>query len=93
MGYLDDKTMVGSLKFMETLELAVEMRESSYAEPGGRLGFDICPYTKEGVSAVRRSVEQWRFTNGWPRRSIPPNCGGHAPLTTRYGHTSWSTPR
>lgn len=59
-GYLDDKTMVGSLKFMETLELAVEMRESSYAESGGRLGFDIYPYTEEGVSAIRRSVEQWR---------------------------------
>jgi xylose isomerase len=59
-GLLDDKTMVGSLKFMETLELAVEMRESSYARSGGRLGFDIYPYTEEGVSAVRRSVEQWR---------------------------------
>lgn len=45
---------------METLELAVQMRESSYAESGGRLGFDIYPYTEEGVSAVRRSVEQWR---------------------------------
>jgi xylose isomerase len=59
-GYLDDKTMVGSLRFMETLELAVQMRESSYAGSGGRLGFDIYPYTEEGVSAVRRSVEQWR---------------------------------
>ena len=59
-GYLDDKTMVGSLRFMETLELAVEMRQSSYPESGGRLGFDIYPYTEEGVSAVRRSVEQWR---------------------------------
>ncbi|MGO8959062.1 MAG: TIM barrel protein [Streptosporangiaceae bacterium] len=59
-GFLDDKTMVGSLNFMETLELAVEMRDSSYAESGGRLGFDIYPYTEEGVSAVRRSVEQWR---------------------------------
>jgi len=59
-GYLDDKTMVGSLRFMETLELAVQMRESSYAESGGRLGIDIYPYTEEGVSAVRRSVEQWR---------------------------------
>jgi xylose isomerase len=59
-GTLDDKTMVGSLSFMETLELAVQMRESSYASSGGRLGFDIYPYTEEGVSAVRRSVEQWR---------------------------------
>jgi xylose isomerase len=59
-GYLDDKTMVGSLKFMETLEVAVQLRESSYASSGGRLGIDIYPYTEEGVAAVRRSVEQWR---------------------------------
>jgi xylose isomerase len=59
-GSLDDKTMVGSLSFMETLEIAVQMRESSYAESGGRLGIDIYPYTEEGVAAVRRSVEQWR---------------------------------
>jgi xylose isomerase len=59
-GVLDDKTMVGSLKFMETLELAVAMRSSSYSARGGRLGFDIYPYTEDGVAAVRRSVEQWR---------------------------------
>ena len=59
-GYLDDKTMVGSLRFMETLELAVQLRESSYERSGGRLGIDIYPYTEDGVSAVRRSVEQWR---------------------------------
>ncbi|MGA3354719.1 MAG: TIM barrel protein [Acidimicrobiales bacterium] len=59
-GVLDDKTMVGSLKFMETLELAVAMRSSSYSAKGGRLGFDIYPYTEDGVAAVRRSVEQWR---------------------------------
>jgi xylose isomerase len=59
-GYLDDKTMVGSLKFIETLEAAVWLRESSYARSGGRLGIDIYPYTEDGVAAVRRSVEQWR---------------------------------
>ena len=59
-GTLDDKTMVGSLKFMETLELAIAMRGSTYSEHDGRLGFDIYPYTEDGVAAVRRSVEQWR---------------------------------
>jgi len=59
-GTFDDKTMVGSLNFMETLELAVQLRSSKYAEAGGRLGFDIYPYTEDGVAAVRRSVEQWR---------------------------------
>src|SRR5258708_20373624 len=59
-GYLDDKTMVGSLKFMETLELAIQLRGSSYARDGGRLGMDIYPYTEDGIAAVRRGVEQWR---------------------------------
>jgi len=59
-GVHDDKTVVGALRFMETLELAFELRESSYAAAGGRLGFDLYPYTEDDLGAVRRSVEQWR---------------------------------
>lgn len=59
-GILDDKTMVGSLKFMESLELAYHLSTSGYAQSGGRLGFDIYPYTEDGIAAVRQSVEQWR---------------------------------
>jgi xylose isomerase len=59
-GTFDDKTMVGSLKFIETLELAHLLRSSGYVRSGGRLGFDLYPYTEDGISAVRRSVEQWR---------------------------------
>ncbi|MBV9169011.1 MAG: sugar phosphate isomerase/epimerase [Chloroflexi bacterium] len=58
-GTLDDKTMVGSLKFIETLELAHYLRSSSYESSGGRLGLDLYPYTEDGIAAVRRSVEQW----------------------------------
>lgn len=59
-GTFDDKNIVGSLKFMETLELAYQLRSSSYAANGGRLGFDLYPYTEDPIAAVRRSVEQWR---------------------------------
>jgi xylose isomerase len=60
-GTFDDDNMVGTIRFMETLELAVELRRSGYADGGGRLGFDLYPYTEDAVAAVARSVRQWRF--------------------------------
>jgi xylose isomerase len=60
-GTFDDDNMVGATAFMETLELAVELRRAGYGEHGERLGFDLYPYTEDAVGAVRRSVEQWRF--------------------------------
>jgi xylose isomerase len=60
-GTFDDDNMVGATAFMETLELAVELRRAGYGESGERLGFDLYPYTEDAVAAVRRSVEQWRF--------------------------------
>jgi xylose isomerase len=60
-GTFDDDNMVGATAFMETLELAVELRRAGYGEHGERLGFDLYPYTEDGVAAVRRSVLQWRF--------------------------------
>jgi len=60
-GTFDDDNMVGATAFMETLELAVELRRCGYGERGERLGFDLYPYTEDAVGAVRRSVEQWRF--------------------------------
>jgi xylose isomerase len=60
-GTFDDDNMVGTTAFMETLELAVELRRAGYGENGERLGFDLYPYTEDAVAAVRRSVEQWRF--------------------------------
>ncbi|HET7046067.1 MAG TPA: hypothetical protein VFI37_14555, partial [Gaiellaceae bacterium] len=47
--------------FMETLELALELRRAGYGSNGERLGFDLYPYTEDQVAAVKRSVEQWRF--------------------------------
>ncbi len=53
--------MVGATAFMETLELAVELRRAGYGDNGERLGFDLYPYTEDAVGAVKRSILQWNF--------------------------------
>jgi xylose isomerase len=63
-GTFDDDNMVGATAFMETLELALELRRARYGENGERLGFDLYPYTEDAVGAVERSVLQWRFIDG-----------------------------
>ncbi len=63
-GTFDDDNMVGATAFMETLELAVELRRAGYGTNGERLGFDLYPYTEDAVAAVKRSVLQWRFIDG-----------------------------
>jgi len=62
-GTFDDDNMVGATAFMETLELALELRRAGYGQDGDerRLGFDLYPYTEDQVAAVKRSVMQWRF--------------------------------
>jgi xylose isomerase len=60
-GSFDDDNMVGATAFMETLELALELRRARYGESGERLGFDLYPYTEDAIAAVARSVAQWRF--------------------------------
>jgi len=67
-GTFDDDNMVGATAFMETLELAVELRRAGYGEKGERLGFDLYPYTEDAVAAVRRSVLQWRFIDSVAER-------------------------
>jgi xylose isomerase len=63
-GTFDDDNMVGATAFMETLELAVELRRAGYGDSGERLGFDLYPYTEDAVGAVKRSVLHWRFIDG-----------------------------
>jgi xylose isomerase len=60
-GTFDDDNVVGATAFMETLELALELRRAGYGSGGERLGFDLYPYTEDQVAAVRRSVLNWRF--------------------------------
>jgi xylose isomerase len=60
-GTFDDDNMVGATAFMETVELALELRRAGYGSGGERLGFDLFPYTEDQVKAVERSVRQWRF--------------------------------
>ncbi len=67
-GIFDDDNMVGTTAFMETLELALELRRAGYGLNGERLGFDLYPYTEDAVEAVRRSVLQWRFIDSVAQR-------------------------
>jgi xylose isomerase len=60
-GITDDDNMVGATAFIETVELALELRRAGYGDNGERLGFDLYPYTEDQVAAVRRSVEHWHF--------------------------------
>jgi xylose isomerase len=60
-GITDDDNIVGATAFMETLELALELRRCGYGSSGERLGFDLYPYTEDQVGAVKRSVLQWQF--------------------------------
>jgi xylose isomerase len=65
-GTFDDDNMVGATTFMETMELALELRRAGYGRDGDDrwLGFDLYPYTEDQVAAVKRSVLQWRFIDG-----------------------------
>jgi xylose isomerase len=65
-GTFDDDNMVGATAFMETIELAIELRRAGYGQDGDtrRLGMDLYPYTEDQVAAVRRSIMQWRFIDG-----------------------------
>lgn len=60
-GIFDDDNIVGATRFMETLELAVELRRINYGSRGERIGFDIFPYTEEPIQAARQCVLQWEF--------------------------------
>jgi len=71
-GTFDDDNMVGATAFMETVELALELRRAGYGNGGERLGFDLYPYTENQVGAVRRSVEQWNFIDGVAARIDEP---------------------
>jgi xylose isomerase len=71
-GTFDDDNMVGATAFMETVELALELRRAGYGNGGERLGFDLYPYTEDQVGAVRRSVEQWNFIDGVAARIDEP---------------------
>jgi len=71
-GTFDDDNMVGATAFMETLEVALELRRANYGANGERLGMDLYPYTEDQVGAVRRSVLQWRFIDGVAARIDEP---------------------
>ena len=69
-GTFDDDNMVGATAFMETLELAVELRRARYGENGERLGFDLYPYTEDAVAAVRAQRASSGTSSGRRRARI-----------------------
>jgi xylose isomerase len=71
-GTFDDDNMVGATAFMETVEVALELRRVGYGSNGERLGFDLYPYTEDQVAAVKRSVLQWQFIDGVAARIDEP---------------------
>jgi xylose isomerase len=71
-GLTDDDNMVGATAFMETVELALELRRAGYGAGGERLGFDLYPYTEDQIAAVRRSVIQWQFMDSVAARIDEP---------------------
>jgi xylose isomerase len=62
-GTFDDDNIVGALRFMETVELALELQRVGYGEKGERMGFDLFPYTEDQVEAVKLSVLAWEFVD------------------------------
>jgi len=60
-GVFDDDNMVGTSFFMQTLDLAVELRRAGYGRNGERIGFDLFPYTENQIEAVSRSIYHWEF--------------------------------
>ena len=77
-GTFDDDNMVGATAFMETIELAIELRRAGYGDYGERLGFDLYPYTEDAVGAVKRSVLQWRFIDSRRREDRRRGAAGGA---------------
>ena len=93
-GIFDDDNMVGATAFMETVELALELRRADYGANGERLGFDLYPYTEDQVAAVRavgRAVALHR--RGRRSASTTPPCARRSSARTPSPPTSSSTPR
>ena len=92
-GTFDDDNMVGATAFMETLELAVELRRCGYGDRGERLGFDLYPYTEDAVAAVRRSISSGASSTRSRRGSTTTALREAQRARTRCAPTSSSTPR
>ncbi len=93
-GTFDDDNMVGATAFMETLELAVELRRARYGENGERLGFDLYPYTEDAVAAVAPERDAVALHRRSSRRgSTTPRCARRSRARTPSAPTSSSTRR
>jgi xylose isomerase len=62
-GHFGADEMVGAAAFMESLELAIELRRRGYGRRGERVGFefDLDPACSDQIAAMRRLVRRWRY--------------------------------
>ena len=93
-GTFDDDNMVGATAFMETVELALELRRAGYGDNGERLGFDLYPYTEDqvgGRQALGGAVALHR--RGRRSGSTARRCARRSSARTPSPPTSSSTPR
>ena len=91
-GTFDDDNMVGATAFMETLELALELRRAGYGTGGERLGFDLYPYTEDAVAAVSEACSSGGSSTRSPRGSTTKPCERRSSARTRSPPTRSSTP-
>ena len=80
-------------RFMETLELALELRRANYGANGERLGFDLYPYTEDQVAAVKRSVLTGASSTGRGDASTRRRCARRSRARTRCARTRSCTRR
>ena len=92
-GTFDDDNMVGAMAFMETIELALELRRAGYGASGERLGFDLYPYTEDQVGAVGARCCSGASWTRSPRGSTTPSCARSSSARTPSRPTSSSTRR
>ena len=93
-GIFDDDNMVGATAFMETVELALELRRADYGANGERLGFDLYPVHRgpgRGRQALGRAVALHR--RGRRSASTATPCARRSSARTPSPPTSSSTPR
>jgi hypothetical protein len=91
LGTFDDDNMVGATAFMETFELAVELRRAGYGVDGDerRLGFDLYPYT--AVGAIKAPSCSGGSSTASRRSSTARHCARRSRRRTPSTRTSSCT--
>ena len=92
-GTFDDDNMVGATAFMETLELALELRRAGYGDERRAPRLRPLPVHRGPGRRREARVLQWRFIDGVAARSTSRRCARPSRRRTPCAPTSWSTRR